>query len=140
MNTAALVQAAVARGRTRSWTWLLRGGAIPGNRRTCAPCTTTACSASCFLLAPVWTSPRLEADEMEEALAEIKTFDSLLIVHAEDSAPSTRPRSPTATSENFLKFPPRSAENIAIAEVMSTPLDRGPLRTSCTCPPRTRSP
>lgn len=75
-----------------------------------------------------------------EALAEIKTFDSLLIVHAEDSRTIDKAPQPKGNVyENFLKSRPRGAENIAIAEVIER-TGPGPARTSCTCLPRTQSP
>ncbi|NEK06155.1 amidohydrolase family protein, partial [Rhizobium leguminosarum] len=63
------------------------GGAIPGNKADLRPLHDDGVFGfKCFLLhSGVDEFPHLEADEMEEALAEIKTFDSLLIVHAEDS-------------------------------------------------------
>ncbi len=74
----------------------------------------------CFLLhSGVDEFPHLEADEMEEDLAEIKTFDSLLIVHAEDSRAIDRAPHPEGdVCANFLASRPRGAENLAIAEVI----------------------
>lgn len=97
------------------------GGAIPGNKPDLRALHDDGVFGfKCFLLhSGVDEFPRLEADEMEEALAEIKTFDSLLIVHAEDSRTIDKAPQPNGdVYENFLKSRPRGAENIAIAEVI----------------------
>ncbi|WP_408669593.1 hypothetical protein [Kocuria marina] len=59
----------------------------------------------CFLLhSGVDEFPHLEADEMEEALEEIKTFNSLLIVHAEDSRTIAKAPQPNGNVyDTFLK-------------------------------------
>ncbi len=97
------------------------GGAIPGNKQDLRPLHDDGVFGfKCFLLhSGVDEFPHLEADEMEEALEEIKTFDSLLIVHAEDSRTIDKAPQPNGdVYENFLKSRPRGAENIAIAEVI----------------------
>ncbi|CAL8896467.1 allantoinase AllB [Kocuria varians] len=97
------------------------GGAVPGNKADLRPLHDDGVFGfKCFLLhSGVDEFPHLEADEMEEALAELKTFNSLLIVHAEDSRTIDRAPQPNgAVYENFLKSRPRGAENIAIAEVI----------------------
>ncbi|WP_223841395.1 allantoinase AllB [Kocuria sp. cx-116] len=97
------------------------GGAIPGNTKDLRPLHDHGVFGfKCFLLhSGVDEFPHLEADEMEEALAEVKTFDSLLIVHAEDSRTIDRAPQPTGdVYDRFLKSRPRGAENIAIAEVI----------------------
>ena len=97
------------------------GGAVPGNKSDLRPLHDDGVFGfKCFLLhSGVDEFPHLEADEMEEALAEIKTFDSLLIVHAEDSRTIDKAPQPNGNVyENFLKSRPRGAENIAIAEVI----------------------
>ena len=56
---------------------------------------------------------------MEKDLAELKTFDSLLIVHAEDARAIDR--APHAEGQRYVRFlasRPRGAENLAIAEVI----------------------
>lgn len=97
------------------------GGAVPGNKPHLRDLHDHGVFGfKCFLLhSGVDEFPHLEADEMEEALAEVKTFDSLLIVHAEDSRTIDRAPSPQGdVYENFLHSRPRGAENIAIAEVI----------------------
>lgn len=97
------------------------GGAIPGNKPDLRELHDDGVFGfKCFLLhSGVDEFPHLEADEMEEDLAEIKTFDSLMIVHAEDSRAIDRaPRPEGDVYENFLKSRPRGAENLAIAEVI----------------------
>lgn len=97
------------------------GGAIPGNKADLRPLHDDGVFGfKCFLLhSGVDEFPHLEADEMEEALAEIKTFNSLLIVHAEDSRTIDKAPQPNGNVyDTFLKSRPRGAENIAIAEVI----------------------
>lgn len=97
------------------------GGAIPGNRNDLRPLHDDGVFGfKCFLLhSGVDEFPHLEADEMEEAMAVTKTFDSLMIVHAEDSRTIDKAPSPTGdVYDRFLKSRPRGAENIAIAEVI----------------------
>ncbi|WP_062737060.1 allantoinase AllB [Kocuria turfanensis] len=97
------------------------GGAIPGNKPHLRGLHDDGVFGfKCFLLhSGVDEFPHLEADELEEDLAEIKTFDSLMIVHAEDSRAIDRaPRPEGDVYENFLRSRPRGAENLAIAEVI----------------------
>lgn len=97
------------------------GGAIPGNKPHLRELHDDGVFGfKCFLLhSGVDEFPHLEADEMEEDLAEIKTFDSLMIVHAEDSRAIDRAPLPEGdVYENFLRSRPRGAENLAIAEVI----------------------
>jgi allantoinase len=97
------------------------GGAIPGNRPHLRELHDDGVFGfKCFLLhSGVDEFPHLEADEMEEDLAEIRTFDSLMIVHAEDSRAIDRAPHPEGdVYENFLRSRPRGAENLAIAEVI----------------------
>ncbi|MFI7495964.1 allantoinase AllB, partial [Kocuria sp. M4R2S49] len=97
------------------------GGAIPGNTPDLRGLHDDGVFGfKCFLLhSGVDEFPHLEADEMEEDLAEIKTFDSLMIVHAEDSRAIDRAPQPEGDLyQNFLASRPRGAENLAIAEVI----------------------
>ncbi|GGG52438.1 allantoinase [Kocuria dechangensis] len=97
------------------------GGAIPGNKPDLRELHDDGVFGfKCFLLhSGVDEFPHLEADEMEEDLAEIKTFDSLLIVHAEDSRAIDRAPHPEGdVYANFLASRPRGAENLAVAEVI----------------------
>ena len=97
------------------------GGAIPGNKADLRPLHDEGVFGfKCFLLhSGVDEFPHLEADEMEADMAELKTFDSLMIVHAEDSRAIDR--APSAEGDQYSKFlasRPRGAENVAIAEVI----------------------
>ncbi|GAA1346190.1 allantoinase AllB [Arthrobacter roseus] len=97
------------------------GGAIPGNKGDLRGLHDEGVFGfKCFLLhSGVDEFPPLDADEMEEDLEELKTFDSIMIVHAEDSR--SIDRAPQAEGDQYNKFlasRPRGAENIAIAEVI----------------------
>ncbi|OMH27771.1 allantoinase [Tersicoccus phoenicis] len=97
------------------------GGAIPGNKPHLRELHDDGVFGfKCFLLhSGVDEFPHLEADELEEDLAELKTFDSLMIVHAEDSRAIDRAPHPEGdVYDNFLRSRPRGAENLAIAEVI----------------------
>lgn len=97
------------------------GGAIPGNQADLRPLHDDGVFGfKCFLLhSGVDEFPHLEADEMEVDMAVLKDFDSLLIVHAEDSRAIERAPSAEGNQyERFLKSRPRGAENVAIAEVI----------------------
>jgi allantoinase len=97
------------------------GGAIPGNTDNLRPLHDAGVFGfKCFLLhSGVDEFPHLEADEMETDLAELRKFDSLMLVHAEDS--HAIDRAPHAEGDVYAKFlasRPRGAENKAIAEVI----------------------
>jgi len=97
------------------------GGAIPGNQADLRPLHDEGVFGfKCFLLhSGVDEFPHLDADEMEADMAVLKDFDSLLIVHAEDSRAIER--APSAEGDQYQKFlrsRPRGAENVAIAEVI----------------------
>lgn len=97
------------------------GGAIPGNKRDLRPLHDAGVFGfkSFLLHSGVDEFPHLNADELEEDLAELKSFDSLMIVHAEDS--HAIDRAPSAEGDQYAKFlasRPRGAENKAIAEVI----------------------
>jgi allantoinase len=97
------------------------GGAIPGNTENLRPLHDAGVFGfKCFLLhSGVDEFPHLEADEMETDLAELRKFDSLMLVHAEDS--HAIDRAPHAEGDVYAKFlasRPRGAENKAIAEVI----------------------
>lgn len=97
------------------------GGAVPGNKADLRPLHDEGVFGfKCFMLySGVDEFPPLEADEMEEDLAELKSFDSLMIVHAEDShAIDHAPHPGGARYATFLASRPRGAENKAIAEVI----------------------
>ncbi len=97
------------------------GGAIPGNQADLRPLHDEGVFGfKCFLLhSGVDEFPHLEADEMEADMAVLKSFDSMMIVHAEDSRAIER--APSAEGDQYQKFlssRPRGAENVAIAEVI----------------------
>lgn len=97
------------------------GGAIPGNRPDLRELHDDGVFGfKCFLLhSGVDEFPHLEADELEADLAELKTFDSMMIVHAEDSRAIDRaPEGGGDEYQTFLRSRPRGAENLAIAEVI----------------------
>ena len=107
------------------------GGAIPGNTNDLRGLHDEGVFGfKCFLLhSGVDEFPHLEADEMEKDMAELKTFDSLMIVHAEDSRSINR--APTAEGDQYGRFlasRPRGAENIAIAEVIEREIGRASCR------------
>ncbi len=97
------------------------GGAIPGNTADLRPLHDEGVFGfKCFLLhSGVDEFPHLDADEMEADMAVLKNFDSIMIVHAEDSRAIDR--APSAEGDQYQRFlssRPRGAENIAIAEVI----------------------
>jgi allantoinase len=97
------------------------GGAIPGNLAELRGLHDAGVFGfKCFLLhSGVDEFPHLSLAELPPVLAEIRSFGSLLIVHAEDS--DAIDRAPTAHGEcysDFLASRPRGAENVAIAQVI----------------------
>jgi len=97
------------------------GGAVPGNApHLRALHDDGVFGFKCFLLhSGVDEFPHLEADELEQDLAVLQTFDSLMIVHAEDSRAIDRAPHPNGSVyASFLASRPRGAENLAIAEVI----------------------
>lgn len=97
------------------------GGAVPGNIGDLRPLHDEGVFGfKCFLLhSGVDEFPPLDADEMEKDMAELKGFDSLMIVHAEDSRAIER--APHAEGDQYARFlasRPRGAENVAVAEVI----------------------
>ena len=97
------------------------GGAVPGNKAELRPLHDDGVFGfKCFLLhSGVDEFPHLDADEMEEDMAELVSFDSLMIVHAEDSRTIEQAPHPDGNEyARFLASRPRGAENKAIAEVI----------------------
>ena len=97
------------------------GGAIPGNTDDLRGLHDDGVFGfKCFLLhSGVDEFPHLDADEMEKDMAVLAGFDSMMIVHAEDSRAIDR--APTAEGDRYSRFlasRPRGAENVAIAEVI----------------------
>ena len=97
------------------------GGAVPGNQADLGPLHDQGVFGfKCFLLhSGVDEFPHLDADEMEADMAVLNNFDSLMIVHAEDSRAIERaPSAEGDQYQRFLRSRPRGAENLAIAEVI----------------------
>jgi allantoinase len=97
------------------------GGAVPGNTAALRPLHDEGVFGfKCFLLpSGVDEFPYLEAAEMEADMAELRSFDSLMIVHAEDPhAIESAPNLGGVHYSSFLASRPRGAENKAIAEVI----------------------
>ncbi|MGW0158961.1 allantoinase AllB [Mycobacterium sp. NPDC003323] len=97
------------------------GGAIPGNTGDLRALHDDGVFGfKCFLLhSGVDEFPHLDADEMEKDMAVLAGFDSMMIVHAEDSRAIDRAPSAEGNKyERFLASRPRGAENVAIAEVI----------------------
>ncbi|GAB3126740.1 allantoinase AllB [Tsukamurella serpentis] len=97
------------------------GGAVPGNKDQLRGLHDDGVFGfKCFLLhSGVDEFPALSVDEMQEDMAELATFDSLMIVHAEDACSIDHAPEPTgAAYAGFLASRPRGAENKAIADVI----------------------
>jgi allantoinase len=97
------------------------GGAIPGNKQDLRPLHDEGVFGfkSFLLHSGVDEFPNLDADELEEDLAELQSFDALMIVHAEDAhAIDQAPRARGREYARFLASRPRVAENKAITEVI----------------------
>ncbi|MDN5918974.1 MAG: allantoinase AllB [Pseudonocardia sp.] len=97
------------------------GGAVPGNVGALRGLHDEGVFGfKCFLLhSGVDEFPPLDADEMERDMAELATFDAVMIVHAEDSRAIDHAPSASGTRyASFLASRPRGAENLAIAEVI----------------------
>jgi allantoinase len=97
------------------------GGAIPGNTGDLRALHDEGVFGfKCFLLhSGVDEFPHLDVDELEKDLAEIASFDGLMIVHAEDSRAIDHAPNPEGDIyESFLHSRPRGAENVAIAQVI----------------------
>ncbi|MET9326676.1 allantoinase AllB [Tsukamurella sp. NPDC003166] len=97
------------------------GGAVPGNKDQLRGLHDDGVFGfKCFLLhSGVDEFPALTVDEMQEDMAELATFDSLMIVHAEDACSIDHAPEPTgAEYSGFLASRPRGAENKAIADVI----------------------
>ncbi|MCQ1985957.1 allantoinase AllB [Arthrobacter sp. zg-Y844] len=95
------------------------GGAVPGNETDLRPLHDAGVFGfKCFLVhSGVDEFPHLEPAEMETVLAELKTFDALLIVHAED--PDKIQDTPAGSRyAGFLASRPPEAENTAVGQVI----------------------
>ena len=97
------------------------GGAIPGNGSELRGLHDEGVFGfKCFLLhSGVDEFPPLDPDEMEADMAILKEFDSLMIVHAEDSRSIERAPQPEGGHyDTFLASRPRGAENLAVGAVI----------------------
>jgi allantoinase len=94
------------------------GGAVPGNRAELRALHEAGVFGfKCFLLhSGVDEFRHLSAEELEAALSEVKSFDGLMIVHAEDEHTITDARG--TRYADFVASRPRDAENTAIATVI----------------------
>ena len=104
------------------------GGAIPGNVADLRPLHDAGVFGfKCFLLhSGVDEFPHLTTPQMREALAEIASFDGLLIVHAEDAEVIDASVSPGGRAyADFLGSRPREAEERAIRTVVDAVRDTG---------------
>ncbi|RJO75660.1 allantoinase AllB [Nocardia panacis] len=97
------------------------GGAIPDNAEQLRPLHEAGVfGLKCFLLdSGVPEFPPLDTAQVERALREIREFDGLLLVHAEDAQAIARaPEAEGDRYADFLRSRPRGAENLAIARVI----------------------
>ncbi len=98
------------------------GGAVPGNKEDLrALYDAGVFGFKCFLLhSGVEEFQPLDPDGLEEYLGELVNYDATMIVHAEDSRSIDRaPHCEGDQYDRFLESRPRSAENLAIAEVIA---------------------
>lgn len=98
------------------------GGAVPGNKDDLRALHDAGVFGfKCFLLhSGVDEFQPLTPDELEEYLSELVNFDATMIVHAEDSRSIDRAPQPEGDQyARFLGSRPRSAENLAVAEVIA---------------------
>jgi allantoinase len=97
------------------------GGAIPGNLGDLRGLHDAGVFGfKCFLLhSGVDEFPFLDEDQLEKYLAELRSYGSQMIVHAEDSTAIARAPLPHGKRyADFLASRPRGAENVAIAHVI----------------------
>ncbi len=120
VNAAALdIKRHVARGQCHVdvgfW-----GGAIPGNTDQLTRLQAEGVFGFKCFLSPsgVDEFPPLTADQMQAAMAVVQELDSLLLVHAEDSATLAQPPAGKRSYRDFLVSRPRDAENLAIDAVI----------------------
>jgi allantoinase len=97
------------------------GGAVPGNRGELRALHDAGVFGfKCFLLhSGVDEFPPLQPASLDAYLATLRTFDGLMIVHAEDASAIDRAPDPHGGRYlDFLASRPRTAENLAIAQVI----------------------
>ena len=122
VNVAALAEKVAATEGKRHVNVGFWGGAIPGNKADLRGLHDAGVFGfKCFLLhSGVDEFPPLDPDQLEEDLGELAGFDARMIVHAEDSRTIDRATQPEGDQyEKFLSSRPRSAENLAVAEVIA---------------------
>jgi allantoinase len=117
----------VKRKTAEGQTWVDVGfwaGAVPGNVAELRPLHEEGVFGfKCFLLpSGVDEFPPLELAELVHVMAEIASFDGLLIVHAEDAEAIERATGAAGALGrqygDFLASRPRDAENVAVAHVI----------------------
>src|SRR4051794_2144279 len=104
------------------------GGAVPGNVEQLRPLHEAGVVGfKCFLLdSGVPEFPPLDDAGLRAALAEIATFDGLLIAHAEDADVIAAAPEPGGSSyARFLASRPPAAEESAIARLVAAARDTG---------------
>ncbi|HEY4603413.1 MAG TPA: allantoinase AllB, partial [Blastococcus sp.] len=104
------------------------GGAVPGNVGQLRPLHEAGVAGvKCFLLdSGVPEFPPLDDAGLRAALAELATFDGLLIAHAEDAAVIAAAPPPAGPSyARFLASRPGAAEESAIARLVAAVRDTG---------------
>lgn len=97
------------------------GGAVPGNVPDLRPLHEAGVFGfKCFLLhSGVEEFPHLSAVELRDALAEVASFDGLVIVHAEDAEIIDAAPDPAGRGyAGFLGSRPKEAEERAICEII----------------------
>ncbi|MEU1304501.1 allantoinase AllB [Streptomyces shenzhenensis] len=98
------------------------GGALPGNAKDLRPLHEAGVFGFKAFLSPsgVDEFPHLDQDGLARSLAEIASFDGLLIVHAEDPHHlAAAPQHGGPRYADFLASRPRDAEDTAVAQVIA---------------------
>jgi allantoinase len=104
------------------------GGAIPGNLGELRGLHDAGVFGfKCFLLfSGVEEFPHLSPAELPEYLQVLRSYDALMIVHAEDSDAIDRAPAPHGERyADFLASRPRGAENVAIAQIIEAARSTG---------------
>jgi allantoinase len=97
------------------------GGALPGNDAALRPLHDAGVFGfKCFLLdSGVAEFPPLNADELATAMRTLRSFDGLLLVHAEDAdTVAQAPAARGAGYADFLGSRPHTAEDVAVTRVV----------------------
>ncbi|MGW1627060.1 allantoinase AllB [Streptomyces sp. NPDC002172] len=98
------------------------GGALPGNVKDLRPLHEAGVFGFKAFLSPsgVDEFPHLDQEQLARSLAEIASFDGLLIVHAEDPHHlEAAPQQGGPRYADFLASRPRDAEDTAIAQLVA---------------------